>query len=403
MRNSVYLQIMRKGIKKLYQKNTFVFFFTMNTHFSRPFTFDRTVRLVLAAIAIVCVVLLINYLSPVLFPFCLAWFIAYMTYPIVKFVQVKLKVKSKSISAAIVIAGITAIIGTSIYFLTPRFISEVVKLKNFVANYTLSNGEGTLSRRWEIFLQDFIKDHNIADLLNSNNFMEFIQDIFPHVSSILTSSYNITMSLFAGFITLIYTFFILRDYKKITHHFGMLIPNKYRAFVLTLYHDMQEGMKRYYRGQVLVVFFVTILYTAGFLIIDLPMAVTMGLLVGTLNLVPYLQVVGIPPCILLSLVQSAETGTAPWSHLLALFIVFAVVQAIQDGYLVPKIMGKQMGLNAAVILLSLSIFGMVFGFIGVIIALPTTTLLFSYYRRYFLARYNEPVNETQEIIEEEEQ
>lgn len=183
----------------------------------------------------------------------------------------------------------------------------------------------------------------------------------------------------------------------------MLVPQQYRSFVLTLYKDMEEGMKQYYRGQVLVALSVTLLYTTGFLIIDLPMAVTMGLLVGTLNLVPYLQVVGIPPCILLSLVHAAETGTSPWIHLLLLFIVFAVVQVIQDGYLVPKIMGQRMGLNAAVILLSLSIFGMIFGFIGVIIALPTTTLLFSYYRRYFLARFNEPVNETQEIIEEENQ
>lgn len=375
----------------------------MSAHFSKPFTLDSTVRLVLAAVALVCFVLLIKYLSPVLIPFCLAWFLAYMIYPIVKFVQEKLRVKSKSASAAIVMVTIIAIIGVGIYLLTPRFVSEAIKLKNFVANYTLTNGEGTISHRWEIFLQNFIKDYNIADLLSSNNLMEFIQSVSPHIWSLITSSFNLTMSLFTIFITIIYIFFILRDYKKITHHFGMLIPSKYRPFVLTLYRDMQEGMKQYYRGQVLVALSVAVLYSIGFLIIDLPMAVTMGLLVGTLNLVPYLQVVGIPPCILLSLVHAAENGTSPWPHLFSLFIVFAVVQLIQDGYLVPKIMGKRMGLNAAVILLSLSIFGMIFGFIGVIIALPTTTLLFSYYRRYFLARYNDPVNDTQEYIEEEEQ
>lgn len=394
---------MRKGIKKLYQTNTFVFFFTMSTFFSRPFTLDSTVKLVLGITAFVCAILLIKYLSPVLFPFCLAWLLAYMIYPFVSFVQNKLRVKSRSASALIVMTVILSIIGAAIYFLTPRFMDEAIKLKNFVANYTMIEGEGTLSHKWEIFLQNFFKDYNIADLLNSKNLMELIQSSAPHVWSLITSSFSVTLSLFTAFITLIYIFFILRDYKKITHHFGMLVPQQYRSFVLTLYKDMEEGMKQYYRGQVLVALSVTLLYTTGFLIIDLPMAVTMGLLVGTLNLVPYLQVVGIPPCILLSLVHAAETGTSPWIHLLLLFIVFAVVQVIQDGYLVPKIMGQRMGLNAAVILLSLSIFGMIFGFIGVIIALPTTTLLFSYYRRYFLARFNEPVNETQEIIEEENQ
>lgn len=403
MRNSVYLQIMRKGIKKLYQTNKIAIFFTMRAHFSRPFTLDRTVRLVLTIATILCGILLIKYLSPVLFPFCLAWFLAYMIYPFVSFLQNKLKIKSKGVSAGIVMVAILSIIGLIIYFLTPRFIDEAIKLKNFIANYTLEEGGAPLSHRWEILLQNIIKDYNLADLFSNNNFLDFIKSVSPHISSLLTSSFNITMGIFTVFITLIYIFFILKDYKKITHHFGMLIPNKYRPFVLTLYHDMQEGMKQYYRGQVVVALSVGILYTIGFLIIDLPMAVTMGLLVGTLNLVPYLQVVGIPPCILLTLVHAAENGTSPWIHLLALFIVFVVVQIIQDGYLVPKIMGKRMGLNAAVILLSLSIFGMVFGFIGVIIALPTTTLIFSYYRRYILSRYNEPVNTTQEVLEEEEQ
>ena len=134
------------------------------------------------------------------------------------------------------------------------------------------------------------------------------------------------------------------------------------------------------------------------------MALTMGLIIGTLNIIPYLQVIGIPPCILLALVHAAETGHSPWIPLLSLFIVFAVVQLIQDGYLVPKIMGKRMGLNAAVILLSLSVFGMMFGALGLIIALPSTSLIISYYKRYILARYySEPTNDSQEFLEEENQ
>lgn len=403
MRNSVYLQIMCKGIKKLYQTNTFAFFFTMNTHFSKPFTFDRTVRLILSAVACVCVALLVKYLSPVLFPFCLAWLLAYMMHPLVSFVQNKLKVGNRSISAGIVMAFILAIISLFIYILTPKFMAEAIKLKNFIVNYATNSEEGAIPHKWEIFLRNFIQENNLADLLSSNNIIELIKSGAPHVWSLINSSLSITVSLFTIFITLIYIFFILRDYKKIIRHFGMLIPPQYRAFVLTLYEDMEKGMKQYYRGQVVVAFFVTLLYTAGFWIIDLPMALTMGLLVGLLNLVPYLQMVAIPPCILLSLVHAADTGTSPWIHLLALFIVFVVVQIVQDGYLVPKIMGKRMGLNAAVILLSLSIFGMIFGFIGLIIALPTTTLIISYYRRYFLARFTEPANNTQEIIEEEDQ
>jgi predicted PurR-regulated permease PerM len=115
----------------------------------------------------------------------------------------------------------------------------------------------------------------------------------------------------------------------------------------------------------------------------------MGLLVGLLNLIPYLQVISIPPCIILMLVHSVETNSQPLINLLLLLAVFLVIQIFQDGFLVPKIMGKKMGLNAALILLSLSIFGMLFGAVGLIIALPITTMLISYYKRFVLKRVNE--------------
>jgi predicted PurR-regulated permease PerM len=79
--------------------------------------------------------------------------------------------------------------------------------------------------------------------------------------------------------------------------------------------------------------------------------------------------------------------------LLGCFIVFVVVQGIQDLFLVPKIMGKAMGLNPAVILLSLSIWGSLLGIVGMIIALPITTLLISYYKRFILNKEELPIEE----------
>ena len=152
--------------------------------------------------------------------------------------------------------------------------------------------------------------------------------------------------------------------------------------------DLEMGMSNYYRGQFIVVLAVGTLYALGFYLIGMPIGILMGIIVGILNFVPYLQIVAIPPCILLMLVHSLETGTSTIYSLVFLLIVFSVVQVIQDGFLVPKIMGKKMGLNAAVILLSLSIFGMLFGVIGLIIALPITTLMISYYKRYILTKVN---------------
>ena len=114
------------------------------------------------------------------------------------------------------------------------------------------------------------------------------------------------------------------------------------------------------------------------------MAIGLGLFIGFLNLVPYMQLFGFIPTILLAILKSAETGESFWVILLCALAVFAVVQLIQDMYLTPRIMGHVMGLNPAVILLSLSVWGSLMGIIGFIIALPLTTLLLSYYRRFVL-------------------
>ena len=116
----------------------------------------------------------------------------------------------------------------------------------------------------------------------------------------------------------------------------------------------------------------------------LPLAVVVGLFIGLLNMVPYLQVLGIPITMVLGILQSMETGTPYWIILTEIAAVFLIVQAIQDMVLNPLIMGNVIGMNPAIMLLSLSIFGYLFGVLGMIIALPVTTVIISYYKRYVL-------------------
>lgn len=126
------------------------------------------------------------------------------------------------------------------------------------------------------------------------------------------------------------------------------------------------------------------LLAIGFKIINFPLAITLGLFIGFLNLIPYLQTIGLIPMVLLALLRSAETGENFWVLFGLSLLVLIIVQAIQDLFLTPRIMGKAMGLNPAIILLSLSIWGTLLGFIGLIVALPLTTLCLSYYKRFIL-------------------
>ena len=162
------------------------------------------------------------------------------------------------------------------------------------------------------------------------------------------------------------------------------LPERYRPFAQKLVKDVEQGMNLYFRGQGMVAFCVGVLFSIGFLIIDFPMAIGLGMFIGLLNMVPYLQLVGFIPAILLAVVKAADTGQSFWLIMLGVLIVFAVVQVIQDTILTPRIMGHVTGLNPAIILLSLSIWGSLLGILGMVIALPMTTLLITYYQRYVI-------------------
>ena len=231
---------------------------------------------------------------------------------------------------------------------------------------------------------------DINTLLQSEGIQQGAQKIMQFLGEGLWAIGNSIMGLAVAFISLLYIIFLLIDYEKITQNWHKYIPEKIRGSVQMLLHDLDRNMNAYFRGQALVASIVGILFAIGFQIIGLPMGIGIGLIIGVLNLVPYMQVLGIPPCIILGLIHAAETGRPAWVILLFIAIVFVVVQVIQDGIIVPKIMGDVTGMGPAWILLSLSIWGSLLGVIGMVVALPLTTLLVSYYKRFVLELPEEP-------------
>ena len=107
-----------------------------------------------------------------------------------------------------------------------------------------------------------------------------------------------------------------------------------------------------------------------------------GILIGIMDLVPYLHTFALIPTAFLALLKAADTGQNFWIILASAVAIFIIVQIIIDMIITPKIMGKAMGLNPAILLLSLSVWGALLGFIGLIIALPLTTIIIAYYKRY---------------------
>lgn len=349
----------------------------------KKITFDSFIRGVLAGAVIVGILYMLNRLSSVLLPFFIAWIIAYLLYPAVSFFHDKLKIKNRALAIFAVMVTITIVIAGGILIVVPPMIEECVKLKTLISVYFAEGGRFTsIPQNITEFLHKYVDWNWIQNNLNTENITDALRSLLPKMWTLISTSYNIVIAIFTGFIILLYLFFILLDYEQIAKGWVSLLPVRHRSMAVRVVEDIKDSMNKYFRGQALVAFCVGILFSIGFLIIDFPLAIGLGLFIGLLNMVPYLQIIGFIPTVILALLKAADTGESFWVILGLALLVFCVVQAIQDMYLVPKIMGKITGLNPAIILLSLSIWGSLMGMLGMIIALPVTTLILSYYQRY---------------------
>lgn len=363
----------------------------------KKITFDSFIRGVILGIIIIGILMLLKRLSSVLLPFFIAWLIAYLVYPLVTFFQYRLRLKNRILSIFCALFSLLLIGAAAFYLLVPPMIQESGKVKDLLVQYfssgtSNSNVPQTLSE----FLRENVDVQFITELFNKENLLDAMKEAVPRVWSLLSDSIDLIFSFFTVFLILLYVIFILLDYESISEGWTHLVPTKYRSFVVGLLNDVKEGMNRYFRGQAFVALCVGILFSIGFLIIDFPLAIGLGLFIGALNMVPYLQVIGFIPTIMLAILKAADTGGNFWIIISSATAVFIIVQIIQDGFIVPRVMGKITGLNPAIILLSLSVWGSLMGMLGMIIALPLTTLMLSYYQRFIINKENTHKNELSE-------
>ena len=352
-----------------------------------PFTLDRVVRIAIGVGVIWLLIALIAYLSDVLIPFAVALLLAYLINPLTSWLQRKLPFKHRIIS---VLLSLTMILGAVALFLSiliPMVASEVAQMRNLLSG--LVNADQWQARLQDyvpeevrIYIADLVRIEELVQLLNFENIRLFFQQVLPGIWGLFSGTISFVIGLAVVIVILLYLVFILLDFDEISEGWKDLIPEQYKQVVLEVFSDFSTAMRVYFRAQALIAFIVGLLFALGFWLIGLPMGILLGLLIGLLNMVPYLQVVGLIPAVLFAIAASLGAGESIWVMLGLVFAVFAVVQVIQDAILVPKIMGRATGFNPAVILLSLSVWGKLLGILGLLIALPVTFLIHSYYKRF---------------------
>ena len=373
--------------------------------FRQEITFDRFIRGVLFVALLALFVVGLNWLSAVLLPFFAAWAIAWVLAPVVKFLHDRCYIRPRSVAVVLTLILAIAIAVGALWLIIPPFIEGVLHIKDALLRYLQNGGQNTQLPGWlQHLLQQWIGSLQLEEMLQQDNLLQMVRTSLPHVWNVVQSTANVVISLASSAFALLYLVLLLADYDHYATIWLKYVPRSQRAFLEKLSNDVAHNMRGYFRGQVLVAISNGMMFCIGFWLIGLPMPVGMGIFVGVLSFIPYIQVLGILPAALLSLLKMADTGSSFWGLMALVFLVYVVVQVLQDTIVTPHVMGKIMGLSPAVILLSLSVWGYILGIIGLIIALPVTTLMISYYRRYVIGPTEEAVeDEPQAPIEEEVQ
>lgn len=360
--------------------------------------FDRFVRGLLFLAVITVLVLGLRWLSPVLIPFFAAWAIAWILAPVVNFFQSTCRLRSRVLSILITLALLIGLASAVAWLIIPPLIDGVTQIKEALLSYLASGHIRNIHLpEWlDHLMQQWLDQEKIQSMLRSDNLMKTIRETLPHVWNMLVSTANLVMSLVGAAFGALYLFFLLLDYDYYTTAWINWLPRTQRNFFRRLSEDLGNNMRGYFRGQALVALSNCVMFTLGFWVIGLPMPLGMGLFVGLISFIPYVQVVGFAPAAVLALMEMSDTGRSFWGLMALVLLVYIVVQVLQDTVFTPRIMGKIMGLSSAMVLLSLSIWSYMAGIIGLIIALPLTTIIFAYYKRYILKEPDDMLNEAHE-------
>ena len=358
----------------------------MSHFFRREFTFDRIARMLVLSVLILLIYVAVQAIWSVILPFLLAGIFAYVMMPLVRFFQYTLRLRSRGLSVILTLLLLGAVVYLSVIFIIPSINAEIEKTLQVISGY--SSGQDILTmilpRNIRNYLNGGLRWGNFPQQLSLEKILENVKLLLDQVGGIINSTLSIFSWGLVFLIGFVYFVFILLDFENLGRGFISLFPKTLRPTIRTISMDLDRYMNNYFRGQALVAMSVGILLSIGFNIIGLPLATAMGIFIGILNFIPYMQALGIIPLGLASLLMAAQTGENAFVCMLLAYGVLMVVQIIQDMIIVPRIMGQTMGMRPSLILLVLSIWGYLLGFFGMLIALPITMFIYSLYMRYVL-------------------
>ncbi|MDZ7680943.1 MAG: AI-2E family transporter [Fodinibius sp.] len=314
-----------------------------------------------------------------LIPFVLAYIIAFIINPLVEAIE-RRRVPRGAIAGIFTVASL-GLLGMGIFFAVPTIAEQLSKL-GALMNETANNTEQMVENTGILALFEHLgfDSASIKSQLTTQ-----VNRLMQQFYSSVTTFSSTYISGLGSFITVVFfiilmpflCFFMIRDYEKIGIFVRSLItPSNVSTDYTT---EISRIVGAYLRGQFIVVLISAINLSLGFYLVGVPYALVLGVFSGLTNFIPTF---GLWFSVSLCTLVGASLGQPWYQFLPGIYVVFAIEQVLESGFIVPRIVGRHVGLHPLLVMMSLLLFGFMFGILGLLIAVPSVALISVFYQQY---------------------
>jgi predicted PurR-regulated permease PerM len=338
-------------------------------------------RLQWAALAL-AVCWLVWVLAPILTPFVFALMLAWLGDPLVD--RLERAGRSRNVAVTLVFTAMALIVLASLLILLPlmeRQIDTLIASWPHYRDWFMLTALPWVEQRFGIELTEWLDFGHISQLVREN--WDRAGGIAATVLGYLSRSGFAVIGVVANVALLpVITFFFLRDWDLLVERVASLIPRDHLDIVSRLARESSDVLSAFLRGQFLVMLVLGVMYGLGLWAVGLDLGILIGLIAGILTFVPYLgPASGIILGVIAALVQYGD-----WQHVAGVLVVFGIGQVIESYVLTPKLVGDRIGLHPVAVIFAVLAGGQLFGFLGMLLALPVAAVV-NVLLRYAQERY----------------
>lgn len=334
----------------------------------------------LGLVALALFVWLLFLLSHLLVPFFIAAFLAYMGDPVVERLQ---RVGIARIVGVLIVFIIFIVIIVFLAFLVIPKIQEQLNMLIRVMPSFIDWGQ-------KVMFQLVDGRANIKAFINPDHLKQAVSSQLGHISTLMNwllrtithSGIAVIDFLIRLLLIPVVTFYLMRDWPKLKSSLCLLIPRSKEDTVVSLAREADTVLAAFLKGQLFVMIVLAIIYSIGLSLVGLNFALILGVIIGLISIVPYLgSIVGVILAVTIAVFQFNGLGPVVW-----VLIVFVIGHILEGMVLTPWLIGGRIGLHPVAVIFSVSAGGVLFGFFGVLLALPVATVVMVFVR-YYRDRY----------------